>query len=124
MLKCRNKETGEVCAIKKFKESDDDESVKKTIVREVKILRMLKHENVVQLREAFRRKGKLYLVFEFVEKNLLEILEENPNGIPVSSSQPQRIKALVFQLCKAIDYCHKQEVIHRDIRRENLLVSL
>ena len=34
-----------------------------------------KHENIVQLLEAFRRKGKLYLVFEFVDKNVLELLE-------------------------------------------------
>lgn len=83
VLKARNKETGEICAIKKFKESEDDEVVRKTIVREVKVLRMLKHENVVQLKEAFRRQGKLYLVFEYVDRNLLEVLEEKPNGIPV-----------------------------------------
>jgi cyclin-dependent kinase-like len=59
-LKCRNKENGEIVAIKKFKESgDDDEIVRKTTLREVKILRMMKHDNVVQLKEAFRRKGKL-----------------------------------------------------------------
>ena len=76
VLKCRNKSTGNIVAIKKFKESEEDESVRKTIVREVKLLRMLKHENVVHLNEAFKRKGKLYLVFEFVDKNLLEVLEE------------------------------------------------
>jgi cyclin-dependent kinase-like len=42
-------------AIKKFKETDDDEVVKKTSLREVKVLRMLKHDNIVQLREAFKR---------------------------------------------------------------------
>ena len=70
-------------AIKKFKESEEDEVVKKTTLREVKILRMLKQENIVQLKEAFRRKGKLYLVFEYVEKNLLEVLDEKPNGLEV-----------------------------------------
>jgi cyclin-dependent kinase-like len=84
VLKARNKETSEIVAIKKFKESEEDEVVRKTIVREVKVLRMLKHENVVQLKEAFRRQGKLYLVFEYVDRNLLEVLEEKPNGIPVS----------------------------------------
>jgi len=83
VLKCRNKETGEVVAIKKFKESEDDESVKKSTLREVKILRMLKNDNVVHLKEAFRRKGKLYLVFEYVEKNLLEVLEQRSNGLDV-----------------------------------------
>lgn len=83
VMKAKNRESGEIVAIKKFKESEDDESARKTILREVKILKMLKHENIVQLREAFRRKGKLYLVFEYVDKNLLEIIEENQNGIEV-----------------------------------------
>lgn len=47
----------------------------------MKILRLLKQENIVQLKEAFRRKGKLYLVFEYVDKNLLEVLEEHPAGL-------------------------------------------
>jgi len=50
-------------AIKKFKESEEDEIVKKTTMREVKILKMLKHHTIVELREAFRKKGIVYLVF-------------------------------------------------------------
>lgn len=64
-----------VVAIKKFKETEDDEVVKRNIQREVKMLRMLRHPNIVQLKEAFKRKGRIYLVFEYVEKNLLEVLE-------------------------------------------------
>ena len=79
---------------------------------------MLKQENIVQLKEAFRRKGELYLVFEYVDKNLLEILEDRPNGI-----DPELIKKYIFQLCKAIEYCHRLDVIHRDIKPENLLIS-
>ncbi|KAJ8602353.1 hypothetical protein CTAYLR_004238 [Chrysophaeum taylorii] len=120
VLKCRNKDTGETVAIKKFKESEDDEeNVRKTMVREVKILRMLKHPNIVNLKEAFRRKGKLYLVFEFVSKNLLEVLETNPNGVGSESMQ-----RYMLQLCLAIDCCHSQHVIHRDIKPENLLINL
>ena len=86
MLKARAKDSGELVAIKKFKEADTDQAVEKTAVREVKLLRLLRHENVVQLREAFRRQGKLHLVFEYVERNLLEILEDHPAGVPVSFS--------------------------------------
>jgi len=119
VLKSRNKEgNGELVAIKKFKETEDDEVVKKTTLREVKMLRMLRHENIVQLKEAFRRKGQLYLVFEFVEKNLLEVLEVCPNGLDVES-----VRFLVWQLCKAICFCHQHEVCHRDIKPENLLVN-
>ena len=82
--------------------------VRKTTLREVKILRMLKQENIVNLKEvspcclsprlllsffpsplshslllslraqAFRRKGRLYLVFEYVERNMLEVSTHTP----------------------------------------------
>jgi cyclin-dependent kinase-like len=118
VLRCRNKENGETVAIKKFKESEDDDIVKKTTLREVKVLRMLRHPNIVSLKEAFRRKGKLYLVFEYVEKNLLEVLEDNPNGL-----DPEMVRRYIFQLCLAIDWCHRSDIMHRDIKPENLLIS-
>ena len=108
VLRCRNKETGEVVAIKKFKESDDDETLKKTTLREVKILRLLKHNNIVTLMEAFRRKTKLFLVFEYVDKNLLEILEEQTHGL-----EPELVKLYIYQLCHAIQWCHSHDIIHR-----------
>ena len=67
VYKAKNKESGEfgkrqwannidLVAIKKFKENtDEDEIVKKTTMREVKMLRTLKHENIVVLKEAFKR---------------------------------------------------------------------
>ncbi|CAM9128453.1 unnamed protein product [Hapterophycus canaliculatus] len=118
VLRCRNKDSGCVVAVKKFKESEDDEIVKKTTLREVKVLRMLRHPNIVCLKEAFRRKGKLYLVFEYVEKNLLEVLEDNPDGLPFEA-----VRGYIHQLCRAIDWCHHNGVVHRDIKPENLLVN-
>ena len=119
VLKCRNKESEEICAIKKFKESDDDEILRKTALREVKLLRLLRHGNIVSLTEAFRRKGKLYLVFEYVEKNLLEVLEEQPQGL-----DPSLVRYYIFQLCQAIHWCHSHDVVHRDIKPENLLIDV
>ena len=64
VYKAKCKETGEfgkhlfltpAVGIKKFKESDDDEIAKKTIMREVRMLRMLKYKNIVTLKEAFKR---------------------------------------------------------------------
>lgn len=118
VLKCKNKDTKEIVAIKKFKESEEDEVVRKTTLREVKILRIMRHENIVQLKEAFRRKGKLYLVFEFVEKSMLDILEANPNGVDTET-----VRVLTCQLARAIEYCHRHDVIHRDIKPENLLIN-
>ncbi|XP_072440566.1 cyclin-dependent kinase-like 5 isoform X1 [Chiloscyllium punctatum] len=118
VLKCRHKETNEIVAIKKFKDSEENEEVKETTLRELKMLRTLKQENIVELKEAFRRRGKLYLVFEYVEKNMLELLEEMPNGV-----QPEKVRNYIYQLIKAIHWCHKNDIVHRDIKPENLLIS-
>ncbi|XP_051929801.1 cyclin-dependent kinase-like 5 isoform X3 [Hippocampus zosterae] len=118
VLKCRHKDTNEIVAIKKFKDSEENEEVKETTLRELKMLRTLKQENIVELKEAFRRRGKLYLVFEYVEKNMLELLEELPNGVPA-----EKARSYIYQLIKAIHWCHKHDIVHRDIKPENLLIS-
>uniref|UniRef100_A0A674DQF9 Cyclin dependent kinase like 5 n=1 Tax=Salmo trutta TaxID=8032 RepID=A0A674DQF9_SALTR len=98
--------------------SPENEEVKETTLRELKMLRTLKQENIVELKEAFRRRGKLYLVFEYVEKNMLELLEELPNGVP-----SDKVRNYIYQLIKAIHWCHKNDIVHRDIKPENLLIS-
>jgi len=120
VLRCRNKETGEIVAIKKFKDMDDpdDHAFRKTTLREVKILRSAQHPNVVGLREAFKRKQRLYLVFEFCDMTLLDLIEANPGGMPI-----ELVKVISFQLLRAIEYlwCYL-ETVHRDIKPENALL--
>lgn len=79
---------------------------------------MLRQKNIVQLKEAFIYRGKLYFVMEYAEKNLLEVLEEQPNGLP-----QELVRIFMYQLTKAIEHCHMNDVIHRDIKPENLLVN-
>lgn len=68
----------------------------------------------------FSRKGRLHLVFEFVDKNLLEVLTENyPRGFDYNG-----MRTCVWQIVRALEYCHRHDVIHRDIKPENILVNL
>ena len=119
VYKCLNTETNKYVAIKKFKETNDV-IVQKTIQRELEMIRQLKHPNIVDFIEAFQHKGNLFIVFDYVDQNLLQLLEKTPNGLP-----PSDIKFLIYQLCKGIKYLHKNSnIIHRDIKPENLLVDL
>jgi cyclin-dependent kinase-like len=117
VYKCKDKKNGEFVALKKFKE-EEDEIVKKTMSRELKVLQILKHENIVEFKEFFKMKGHLYLVFEYVDKNLLELLQEHPKGL-----DPGLIKKLIYQMCKSVKYLHDLNIVHRDVKPENLLVN-
>ncbi|KAJ3071263.1 Cyclin-dependent kinase-like 3 [Podochytrium sp. JEL0797] len=124
VMKCRHKESGLIVAIKKFKESEDDLQIRKTALREVRMLKQLKHDNIVNLIEVFRRKGKLYLVFEHVDHTILEDLDKNPYGLSDDRGSSGTVRKCMWQLLKAMDYLHSHHVIHRDIKPENILVSV
>ncbi|XP_074555010.1 uncharacterized protein LOC141811056 [Halichoeres trimaculatus] len=118
VLKCRHRESGRLVAIKKFQDSDDDKTVKKIAQREIKLLRQLRHENLVNLLEVWKRRRRWYLVFEFVERTLLDDLEQNQSGLDLNTS-----RQFLFQILRAVAFCHQQNIIHRDIKPENILIS-
>ncbi|NWT26509.1 CDKL2 protein, partial [Cardinalis cardinalis] len=118
VTKCRNRESGQIVAVKKFLESDDDAAVRKIALREIKLLKQLRHENLVNLLDVCKRKKRWYLVFEFVDHTVLDDLEDSPNGLDF-----ERVRKYLFQIMRAIAFCHSHNIIHRDIKPENILVS-
>ncbi|KAM6360970.1 LOW QUALITY PROTEIN: cyclin-dependent kinase-like 2 [Alca torda] len=113
VTKCRNKESG-IVAVKKFLESEEDAVVRKIAVREIKLLKQLRHENLVNLLEVCKKKKRWYLVF--VDHTVLDDLEAFPNGLDYS-----RVRKYLFQIMKD-SVCHSHNIIHRD-KPENILVS-
>ncbi|XP_013373040.1 PREDICTED: cyclin-dependent kinase-like 4 isoform X3 [Chinchilla lanigera] len=145
VFKCRNKSSGQVVAIKKFMESEDDPVVKKIALREIRMLKsftelsvlvglklaillsqppeqlgsqQLKHPNLVNLIEVFRRKRKMHLVFEYCDHTLLNELERSPHGVADGM-----IKSVLWQTLQALNFCHKHNCIHRDVKPENILIT-
>ncbi|XP_030609701.1 uncharacterized protein LOC115797301 [Archocentrus centrarchus] len=118
VLKCRHRDTGRLVAIKKFTDSDDDKMVKKIAHREIKLLRQLRHDNLVNLLEVWKRRRRWYLVFEFVDRTLLDDLEQNPSGLELNTC-----RQYLHQILRAAAFCHQQNIIHRDIKPENILIS-
>ncbi|XP_024595104.1 cyclin-dependent kinase-like 5 [Neophocaena asiaeorientalis asiaeorientalis] len=58
----------------------------------------------------YRGSGEYLVNLEIQQKlNMLELLEEMPNGVP-----PEKVKSYIYQLIKAIHWCHKNDIVHRD----------
>ncbi|XP_018496076.2 calcium/calmodulin-dependent protein kinase type 1 [Galendromus occidentalis] len=87
-----------------------------SLENEVKVLRKLKHPNIVQLLETFEDRNKVYLVMELVTGGELfdRIVEKG-------SYTEQDASHLIRQILEAVDYMHSQGVVHRDLKPENLL---
>ena len=118
VTKCRDKETGELVAIKKMKQkyATFDECLQ---LKEVKSLRKIKHENVERLLQVFRENDYLYLVFELLPDGSLLNLEQK-KGTPFPEPE---IRYIIEQLLNGLNFVHRQGFFHRDIKPENLLWS-
>ncbi|KAG5495646.1 hypothetical protein GH5_03311 [Leishmania sp. Ghana 2012 LV757] len=118
VVKARSRITGKLVAIKRFKQTEQDEHVRKTSTREVRMLQLLRHPNVIRLEDVFRREGKLYLVFEFVSNTILQLLENTARGL-----SRRELRRYTYQLLRGIEFCHRNNVIHRDVKPENVLID-
>lgn len=92
-------------AIKRYSENDSDPIIRKIAMREVRMLRQLRHPNLINLIEVFRRKRRLHLVFDYCELTVLDVIEKYANKCPLNL-----IKKIVWQTVNAINYCHTHNV--------------
>lgn len=82
------------------------------------VFQNLKHPNLVNLLEVFRRKRKLHLVFEFCDHTVLAELEKFPQGCPELLT-----RQITWQTLQGVAYCHQHNCIHRDVKPENILLT-
>jgi protein kinase len=112
-----NKKTNKVVAIKKMKNPyySWEECVK---LREVQSLKKLSHVNIVKLKEVIRENDILYFVFEFVDKNLYQLMKETKGGL-----KEEQIRKYIYQILLGLEHTHFKGYFHRDMKPENLLVG-
>mmetsp|Transcript_45437 Transcript_45437/g.106247 ORF Transcript_45437/g.106247 Transcript_45437/m.106247 type:complete len:422 (-) Transcript_45437:213-1478(-) len=128
VYKGRDKDDGSIVAMKKIRMTKDQESdgFPITALREIKILKQLKHKNVVDLKEivtnaaseANRGKGSIYMIFEFMDHDLTGLMDSSTPRF--TSAQ---IKCYMKQLLEGMHYVHANNVLHRDIKGANLLLN-
>ncbi|XP_065839225.1 cyclin-dependent kinase 2-like [Oscarella lobularis] len=118
VYKAKDRATGKVVALKKIRLDSETEGVPSTAIREISILKELKHPNVVSLDDVIYSDKKLYLVFEFLDQDLKRFMDTTRDGIPDG-----QIKSYLYQLLNGIAYCHSRRILHRDLKPQNLLVD-
>lgn len=128
VYKAVDKATQDIVALKKVRLENEKEGFPITAVREIKILRLLNHDNIVNLKEIvtdktdvldFRKdKGAFYLVFEYMDHDLMGLLESN-----LVTFSEENIAHIMKQLLDGLNYCHKNDFLHRDIKCSNILMN-
>ncbi|CAH8263479.1 unnamed protein product [Arabidopsis lyrata] len=112
--------TGDDVAIKVIKKDHafKRRGMMEQIEREIAVMRLLRHPNVVELREVMATKKKIFFVMEYVNGGeLFEMIERD-------GQLPEDLARKYFQqLISAVDFCHSRGVFHRDIKPENLLLD-
>ena len=118
VYKCRLKGTNNFVALKKIRLENEDEGIPSTSIREISILKQLRHPNIVYLMDLIHGEKKLYLVFEFMEHDLKKFLDINNSPLP-----PELVKNYLYQILIAINFCHSKRILHRDLKPQNLLID-
>uniref|UniRef100_A0A8C7MCP6 cyclin-dependent kinase n=1 Tax=Oncorhynchus kisutch TaxID=8019 RepID=A0A8C7MCP6_ONCKI len=117
VYKGRSKLTDNLVALKEIR-LEHEEGAPCTAIREVSLLKDLKHANIVTLHDIIHTQKSLTLVFEYLDKDLKQYLEDCGNSIHMHN-----VKLFLFQLLRGLNYCHRRKVLHRDLKPQNLLIN-
>ena len=112
------KETGRVVAIKRVGVGSQEQGINFTALREIKLLKELKGEYIVPLVDVFLHKRNLNLVFDFMECDLEAVIKDT--SLKLADAD---VKSYLQMTLKALEHCHKNWIVHRDVKPNNLLVS-
>jgi cyclin-dependent kinase 8/11 len=117
----------ELFAIKKFKPEKEGDNIQYTglsqsAIREMSLCTELSHPNIVHLAEIILEDKCVFMVFEYCEHDLLQIIHHHtqPTRRPIPATM---IKSILFQLLNGLFYLHRNWVIHRDLKPANIMVT-
>ncbi|KAH8021515.1 hypothetical protein HPB51_015911 [Rhipicephalus microplus] len=121
VYKAKCKATNKMVAIKKIRVEGGGEGVPATTIREVALLRELKHENIVRLIDVIMPPSKaIHLVFEYMTMDLRKLLDTQPKNKTLDGAV---VKKYLGQIVDAILFCHRRRVLHRDLKPANVLID-
>ncbi|XP_074023509.1 mitogen-activated protein kinase 7 [Numenius arquata] len=119
----RRRDTGQQVAIKKIPNAFDVVTNAKRTLRELKILKHFKHDNIIGIKDILKPTvpygefRSVYVVLDLMESDLHQIIH---------SAQPltlEHVRYFLYQLLRGLKYIHSANVLHRDLKPSNLLVN-
>jgi serine/threonine protein kinase len=114
----RNLATGQNVAIKVFnKEMIMRVGMKEQMKREISVMRLVRHPNIVEFYDVMASKTKIYFAMEYVKGGELF------NKVSRGKLREDVARKYFQQLIEAVNHCHKRGVYHRDLKPENLLLD-
>ena len=114
----RNIKTGQSVAIKVIdKEKVVRVGLMNQIKREISVMKLVRHPNIVHLYEVMATKTKIYFIMEYCKGGELF------NKVAKGRLKEDAARKYFQQLINAVDFCHSRGVYHRDLKPENLLLD-
>ncbi|XP_049626920.1 cyclin-dependent kinase 18 isoform X2 [Suncus etruscus] len=117
VFKGRSKLTQNLVALKEIR-LEHEEGAPCTAIREVSLLKKLKHANIVTLHDLVHTERSLTLVFEYLDSDLKQYLDHCGSLMSMHN-----VKIFMFQLLRGLAYCHQRKILHRDLKPQNLLIN-
>ena len=118
----KNALSGEKVAIKKITNAFENVTDSRRTLREITLLRYLKHENIIAVRDILRPPSRdlfhdVYLVYELMDTDLHQIIR-SPQDLTDDHCQ-----YFIYQVLRGLKYVHSANVLHRDLKPSNLLLN-
>ncbi|XP_073994644.1 cyclin-dependent kinase 17-like isoform X2 [Rhodnius prolixus] len=117
VFKGKSRLTDNLVALKEIR-LEHEEGAPCTAIREVSLLKELRHANIVTLHDIVHTEKSLTLVFEYLEKDLKQYMDDHGNMLSMNN-----VKLFLFQLLRGLSYCHRRRILHRDLKPQNLLIN-
>ena len=102
-------------AIKQVKKKSQSESAIEAMYREVNVMNSVEHAHIIKYFETYEESNYIYLVMELCENGSLE------DKIKDGPLKEEDAAKYLFQVAKALEHCHSINLIHRDIKPDNLM---